>query len=526
MLAPMRRTVHVIALWLLCVACCRVVHADGKVFTHAAPAEIPSQSALIVYDGKVETLAIETRFVAEGKDFAWVVPLPAVPEIESGTPGMFPSLRAMFLPDIISSSNAPVTLVVVLLVLLALGVWGTLLGAGPMWRVILYWLAGLAAFGSCLLLPSLGVARAVGGGGGGGGVDVVERKIIGEFELETVRADDADVLDEWLRSRGFALPTAARDAVRLYVGEGWVFVAVKLRREFEKADLSAPTPLVFKFPTRQCVYPMRLTGADASTPLDVELYVFADRAASASGFRSIRHSAVVAVEDADTPPQHKSSDILVSHRRVRSLIGGSTHATLMRASLRPEQMSADVQIDLAERREHGGIALGSSVARHVAVCCGLLVASGVGLYYQLRSPRAGRSHRPWVFIRNSASAGVGAALFAFVAIPTVPEVAGGWREHMNAYRVGESIYWIVDRIPEDATNTQIGDMMLNAAADERPNLRLPKHEDSPGNFTVRRIDGGFEVSVYSWRGQERTSRIIPDTHTRSPASPATPQAPR
>lgn len=518
MLTPMRLCVLFIAIVLLNCVWSPPARADGKVFTHAGPAEIPSQSALIAFDGKVETLAIETRFVAEGRDFAWVVPLPAVPEIEHGTPGMFASLRAMFLPDIISSTNTPATLLVVLLFLLVLGVWGTLLGAGLTWRIILYYVAGLSVFGSCLLLPSLGVAR---GPAGGDTVEVVDRKVIGEFELETVRSADADALSEWLRARGFAVPESAREAVHAYVKDGWVFVAVKLRREFEKADLTAPTPLVFRFPSRSCIYPMRLTGAGASTPLDVELYVFADRAATARGFTSVRHSTVVVVEDDDHPPPSEKSAIRVSHRRVRELVGGSTHATLLRATLRPDRMTTDVMIDLAERRQQGGVAIGRSLLYHVAVCGGLIVSSAVGMYDLRRRARPGRVYRPWVLVRNSALAGAAAGLLVLAVLPSVPEVRGGWDEFMRAYRVRYQLDAIVDDIPEDASDAQIGAMMLKAAAEERPNLRLPKQEDSPGNFTVRRVDGGFDVSVYSWRGQERTERVVPRPRSLPPA-PVTP----
>jgi hypothetical protein len=519
MLTPMRRLGQLLTL-IAMLTLARLAGADGKVFTHAAPAEIPSQSALIAYDGKVQTLAIETRFVAEGKDFAWVVPLPAVPEIEPGTPGMFASLRAMFLPDIISSTNTPVSLMVVLLILLVLGVWGTLLGAGPIWRIILYFTAGLSVFGSCLLLPALGVARSA---VGGDAVEVVDRTVIGEFELETVRSADADALSEWLRARGFAVPDSARKAVHAYVKDGWVFVAVKLRREFAGADLTAPTPLVFRFPSRSCIYPMRLTGAGASAPLDVELYVFADRAATARGFKSVRHSTVVVVEDDDHPPPSENSAIRVSHRRVRELVGGSTHATLLRATLRPAQMASDVIIDLGERREHGSVAIGRSALYHAAVCGGLIVSSAVGTYYLFRRARPGRAHRPWVFVRNSALVGAAVAILVSAALPSVQEVRGGRFEFMNATRVRYQLEAIIDDIPEDATDAQIGAMMLQAAAADRPNLRLPKHEDSPGNFTVRRVDGGFEVSVYTWRGQERTDRVESSTRTRfpAPASPAT-----
>lgn len=68
--------------------------ADGKFFPPTAlPANvtIPDQRALIHFTNGIERLVIETRFVGEGTNFAWVVPLPSQPVIEAATTGLFPT---------------------------------------------------------------------------------------------------------------------------------------------------------------------------------------------------------------------------------------------------------------------------------------------------------------------------------------------------------------------------------------------------------------------------------------------------
>src|SRR5215471_4884724 len=85
----------------------RAALADGKVFAaidHSA--SIPDQQALIHYASGVETLVVETRFTGTGTDFAWVVPLPCVPEISAATTGLFPTLRAIMEPELIQSHSA------------------------------------------------------------------------------------------------------------------------------------------------------------------------------------------------------------------------------------------------------------------------------------------------------------------------------------------------------------------------------------------------------------------------------------
>ncbi len=67
--------------------------ADGKAFPPVAistEVRMPDQRALLVWSNGVERLAIETRIVGEGTNFAWVVPLPAVPQVDATTTGLFP----------------------------------------------------------------------------------------------------------------------------------------------------------------------------------------------------------------------------------------------------------------------------------------------------------------------------------------------------------------------------------------------------------------------------------------------------
>src|SRR5206468_3677415 len=71
--------------------------ADGVVVSGRAvvkPARTPDQRALLAFDGKQETLVIETTVQGEGRDFAWIVPLPAFPKTEESTSGLFPSLES------------------------------------------------------------------------------------------------------------------------------------------------------------------------------------------------------------------------------------------------------------------------------------------------------------------------------------------------------------------------------------------------------------------------------------------------
>src|SRR3972149_2242412 len=95
---------------ILCLAASLALHgaasrsiADGKVFppkVSAIPAVIPDQQALISWHDGVETLVIRNRLIASGEQFAWIVPVPAPAKVTAVTPGLMPTLEALFQPRV------------------------------------------------------------------------------------------------------------------------------------------------------------------------------------------------------------------------------------------------------------------------------------------------------------------------------------------------------------------------------------------------------------------------------------------
>ncbi len=82
--------------------------ADGKVFPAARlPQEVtmPDQRALLAWKDGTETLVIESAFVGQGTDFAWVVPFPTKPEVFAATPGTLPAAVALMQPVIAESTK-------------------------------------------------------------------------------------------------------------------------------------------------------------------------------------------------------------------------------------------------------------------------------------------------------------------------------------------------------------------------------------------------------------------------------------
>jgi len=268
-------------LFALLVASCPSAVADGLVFSTVAPSvNIPDQSALICFDGTHERLAIETTFVGDGTDFAWVVPLPAVPRVEKASEGLFPTLRLLFRPRVINWVNIG-DLFPSLLVLTAATVWMAFAARRSALCVALL-LIGWAIAGPYLLASQTlgGVAESALTPAETPRVVIHERSRVGSYEVTTLSVRDAKALLDWLKSNGYKAPPAIEPVVRHYVSEGWCFVAAKLVRSHEAPAEARTRPLVFTFATDTAVYPLRLTGLGGAS-LSLDLYVFSNREAVA-----------------------------------------------------------------------------------------------------------------------------------------------------------------------------------------------------------------------------------------------------
>lgn len=489
---------------------CSPALGDGKIFTtgHAAPAEIPEQSALIVYDGKVETLAIETRFVAKGKDFAWVVPLPAKPEIRAGTAGMFPTLRAMFLPRIwVFEEAAPV-----FGFLGYLAVWAILCMLGLNEIALRFAVFGFLAWFvvCCLLLPALETARAA---EGMTGVTVLERSVVGDFDVSVVESPDAGEMSAWLSTNGFQSTADADRAIANYVRNGWVFAVSKLRRSFDDALLSAPTPLIFKFATGNPVYPMQLTGAGATTPLKLELFVFGKAFANASGFESVRRADVRVVEEGTWGVWRGSLEVCVSHTLLREIIGDAPCATQLRRTLLPAEMGGDVQISFAEASKTGNSVASPRAAVQAGIAVGVLafVVGGLGMM------RWASQIGPWPAgfrgIGISLALGCVSGLGLWALTPTMPIAKDStWSELRRRAEILGACHEVLFPKVKIGLRADLNAAEISNAALQLlgVNPELPsgiRIEDSPGNFVVREIGGEFECVYYTWNGQELVERI-------------------
>jgi hypothetical protein len=536
--------------------------ADGKAFPPVAistEVRMPDQRALLVWSNGVERLAIETRIVGEGTNFAWVVPLPAAPRVDATTTGLFPTLAWLTPPNVVHAPppwpgwmlsvtailwltsrvrrGTPVEKVdwVACLgvaggmlwvggpgpggaalagVALALAVWVVLRvqAARPVWRdfllvlCILFLLVGM-------LLPALSTA-----GGSvsapGAGVEVVDRQVAGVFETTTLSARDPAALGSWLRTNGYRLPPSAEPVIADYVREGWVFVASRIRRDAATSGPTALHPLVFTFPTREPVYPLRLTGVD-NGPLKVELFVLGPERARIDGFKVLDARVTAHPEvDPELPYQWLDRRVLnVVHPQLRALAPDAAFATRLEATLSPEQMRSDAVVHWDGTNEVRSVRYSRPGARLTVVAwmvggiCLVVLTVGWGMRFRGWS---GRSAGRIVTVGMALAVVVGGGWYA--TLPVVP-VRLEWR--FAAKRMLSDAPWVlrlavIDHFPTNAAPTveQVREAIAAGLRREtEPRWSALREEDSPRNYRVRAVAGDVEVGYYDDYGRELSFRV-------------------
>lgn len=263
-----------------------VVLGDGKFFpekVYKVPPSIPSQRALLIYKDGVETLVIESALQGEGKNFGWVIPVPAKPtEFAKASAGFLDTLSLNLQPKIIDNVGGTVgcSFVITIIVTICYFMAITKRPRSSIANVIILLLTILIL--AAIFMPALGTVS-YNTSAMIQQLRVVETSDVGDYVISVLEADTPKALAEWLSIHGFAGLTKEEETiVTSYIREGWYFVAAKLR--LDREGLAKGHPIALKFPAKQAVYPMRLT-AMAGSKLYLDLFVVAEAKAANSDLK-------------------------------------------------------------------------------------------------------------------------------------------------------------------------------------------------------------------------------------------------
>ncbi|RLB52866.1 MAG: hypothetical protein DRJ42_13675 [Deltaproteobacteria bacterium] len=211
--------------------------ACGGFFCGQQPVDQQAERIVFaVHESGDVTMITQIAYTGSAADFAWVLPLAAVPAVESLE--IFPQLA----------------------------------------------LAGLdAQTGPSFQMPSdcdgFFLDAAASGGGGSPspeerGVEVHIRAEVGPYDVAVIESESPTALVEWLRTEGFRVTTAMEPYIRIYTDEGMKFLALKLQDDAETSDIA---PFKFTLPGQAPSVPLRLTSIAAEPEMGIAVFILGDR---------------------------------------------------------------------------------------------------------------------------------------------------------------------------------------------------------------------------------------------------------
>ena len=227
--------------------------ACGGFFCSRVPIDQSGERIVFgVRDNTVEA-HVQIQYQGAAEKFSWVVPMPALPTLEVGTPLIFGYLDSRTQP-----------------------------------RFQLQWQNSCQGDGRGGVLDNYDGAppspSAPQEDSGGGGVVVISQSEVGPYDAAILQATEGTALREWLVSNGYDLTDQGSAALEPYVGQGLYFVALKLQQNRQAGDLR---PIVLRFQGNKPCIPIKLTAIAARPDMPIIAYVLSNQRAIPLNYRHV-----------------------------------------------------------------------------------------------------------------------------------------------------------------------------------------------------------------------------------------------
>lgn len=114
-------------------------------------------------------------------------------------------------------------------------------------------------------------------------VQVTAREEVGPYDMVRLRANNVDVLIEWLTTNGFRQPDGSEEVLEPYLAD-YEFLAIKLRND---ADSNSVTPVMLTFTGDMPTIPMRPTAVAANDDMGVIVHLLGEDRAMPSNYAHV-----------------------------------------------------------------------------------------------------------------------------------------------------------------------------------------------------------------------------------------------
>ena len=209
-------------------------HACGGFFCSNVPMNQAAERILFVKrdDGKMTT-HVQIQYSGEKTDFAWILPVPSVPELGVSHNGIFQQLQFATQPTFQlewEESDCP-------------------LFFPPVFRA------------------EDAVATAA---PGADGVQVIAEQRVGPYDTAIIASDDPAAMIDWLVTNGYQLGNLGADLLQPYTYGGFFFLALRLAPDRDVGDLQ---PIAMTYDADMPGIPIKLTAIAAEPDMGVLVWV-------------------------------------------------------------------------------------------------------------------------------------------------------------------------------------------------------------------------------------------------------------
>ena len=220
-------------------------------------------------DGTV-TAYIQITWTGPAESFAWIVPVPQVPEISTGTNALFTGLQAATGIVFTTSSSVEGTCREPRCTAALFGGDGCGIGSGGGGGV------GPPPTG---VLISVDAATPDLGPRPDGGVTVLSSTSVGPYDVVVLEGVDAASINTWLTDNAYLFPPEAVAALDPYVANAFKFVVLRMRKPPPGDEFPATgelVPLVLRYPSGEPCIPIQLTAIATVPDMPITAYFLAD----------------------------------------------------------------------------------------------------------------------------------------------------------------------------------------------------------------------------------------------------------
>jgi len=221
----------------------------------APPEPVDQNAERIVFEVSDDTITahVQIAYVGSADDFAWVVPVSGVPEVEESSDAVFDALESATALQVTVPPSEPCS--------------QRLADGGD----------GGGGCGCSEDSPASGSFDSLDAGaadwGYDAGVTVFDHDYTDNYEFHIVGADDTEVLVNWLQENGYNVSANMTPVMDVYNGDEAAFLALKLRDGREASDI---VPIAFTYQGSLPNIPIRLTAVAAQPLMGILVFIVAD----------------------------------------------------------------------------------------------------------------------------------------------------------------------------------------------------------------------------------------------------------